>query len=110
MQPSFKQMVEQIKELPLSQKQILRKILDEQIASSNNENPIDLKRQKRLAWIKTNRAQFGGMYVALDGDNLLGAGKNYAEAFEAAKRAGVKDAFVDFIAPTDYVGEIGGWE
>ncbi len=66
-------------------------------------------RQLRAAWLKANGAKYAGLYIALDGDRLLGTGKNYPEAFEAAKQAGVKSAYVDFVYPADYVGEMGGW-
>lgn len=110
MQPNFEHLVQQINALPLTQKQILRKLLDEQIANSYDTNSAEVERRKRHLWIEANREQYGGLYVALDGDRLLGTGKNYPEAFEAAKRANVNDAFVDFIPPTGYVGEVGGWE
>ena len=67
------------------------------------------KRRLRGEGIKANREKYGGLYVALDGDKLLGTGKNYPEAAQHAKRAGVKDAFIDFVRPIDYVGEMGGW-
>lgn len=110
MQSNFEQVVRQINGLPLAEKKALRELLDEQIANSTDKNSSENKRQKRLNWIAVNREKYGGLYVALDGDRLLGAGKNYAEAFEAARQAGVINAFVDFIAPNDYAGEIGGWE
>lgn len=67
-------------------------------------------RLRRRKWIKANRTEYGGMYVALDGDRLIGTGKNFPEAYEVAKRAGKPDAFIDFVAPQDYIGEIGGLE
>lgn len=67
------------------------------------------ERKRRLCaeWLKAHRDEYGGMYVALDSGRLLGVGKNYPEAFEAAKRAGVNDAYVDFVYPADYEGYIG---
>lgn len=47
--------------------------------------------------------------MALDGDRLLGTGKNYPEAFEEAKRAGVKDPYIGFVYPANYEGYMGGW-
>jgi hypothetical protein len=67
------------------------------------------KRRLRAAWLKEHRAAYAGLYVALDGDRLLGTGQNYPEACAAAQQAGVKDAYVDFVYPADYVGDIGGW-
>ena len=102
----------QATELTLQEKYALVNFLLEEVESEKRGkfSADELKRQKRRQWINANRKEYGGMYVALDGDRLLGTGKNYAEAFEAARSAGVTDAFVDFIAPPDYVGEIGGFE
>lgn len=110
MQSNFEQVVRQINDLPLAEKKALRELLDEQIANSTDKSSAENKRQERLLWISANRERYGGLYVALDGDQLLGTGKNYAEAFEAAQRAGIENAFVDFIAPIGYVGEISGWD
>jgi hypothetical protein len=76
----------------------------------NSHQTSDNLRQRRRDWVSANRGKYGGLYVALDGDRLIGAGKNFPEALEAAKKAGKPDAFVDFVPPEDYVGEIGGWE
>lgn len=63
-------------------------------------------RQLRADWFRANGEKFAGLYVALDGDCLLGTGKTYPEAYEAAKQAGVKNAYVDYVYPADYVGEM----
>ncbi len=70
------------------------------------EETSEDKRRRGAAWMKANREQYGGQYVALDGDLLIGVGNNYPEAARAAKAAGVSDAFVTFIYPHDYVGEM----
>jgi hypothetical protein len=67
------------------------------------------KRQRAIDWIKAHRAEYGGMYVALDGDTLLGAGRNYVETMRAARAAGVEKALVDYLHPADYAGSMGGW-
>lgn len=69
----------------------------------------ETKRQLRAAWLAKHRETYGGLYVALDGDRLLGTGRTYPEAFDAAKQAGVKDAYVGFIYPVNYEGSMGGW-
>ena len=74
-----------------------------------DEEPDKIRRQKREAWLKANQEKYGGQYVALDGDILLGTGQNYAEAAQAARRAGVTKAYIDFVAPVGYSGSIGGW-
>jgi hypothetical protein len=67
------------------------------------------KRQQRSVWLAEHREEYAGLYVALDGDRLLGTGKNYPEAAQVAKVAGVPDAYIDFVYPANYGGEMGGW-
>lgn len=65
------------------------------------------KRQQQAEWMMSHRAEYGGLYVALDGDRLLGTGKNYPEAAAAARAVGVSNALVDFVLPLDYEGYLG---
>ncbi|MBI1762337.1 MAG: hypothetical protein HYR56_12965 [Acidobacteria bacterium] len=65
------------------------------------------RRRQHAEWLKAHRAEYGGRYVALDGDRLLGTGKNYPEAAAAARQAGVSNAYVDFVLPPDYEGYLG---
>lgn len=70
----------------------------------------EAKRQKSIAWIRTHRAEYGGLYVALDGDELIGAGKRYGEARAIAIQKGYPNAFIGDVLPLDYEGYMGGWE
>lgn len=70
---------------------------------------VEDKRRLRAEWLKVHGEEYAGQYVALDGDHLLGAGKNFPEAAAAARRAGVSDAYVDYVYPPDYEGRMGGW-
>jgi hypothetical protein len=69
----------------------------------------ETKRRLRREWLAAHGETYAGQYVALDGDRLIGTGKNYTEAAAAAKRAGVSDAYIDYIHPPEGVGFIGGW-
>ncbi len=73
-----------------------------------SENKAEL-RQLHKQWMKANRIKYAGQYVALDGAKLIGVGKTRPEAIRQAKDKGVKNAFVMYIYPLDYVGEIGSW-
>lgn len=106
---------EQTNQLTPQEKKLLAEYL---YANIEPQNQLDLgladttkeeKRRLRAEWMKANREKYGGLYVALDGNKLLGTGKNYPEAAQHAKLAGVKNAFIDFVRPTDYVGEMGDW-
>lgn len=63
-------------------------------SSSSDEETDELKRQQRTEWLKAHRAEYGGQYVAWDGDRLLGTGRNYPEALAAAQRAGVSNVYM----------------
>jgi hypothetical protein len=80
----------------------------EPASATTSEDRIE-KRRRLQTWLTEHRAQYGGLYVALDGDRLLGTGKNYPEAYAAAQRAGVADAYIDFVPPLGYIGELSGW-
>lgn len=69
-----------------------------------------LKRQQSINWIKAHRAEYGGMFVALDGNKLLGAGKRYGDALRVARQAGCPNAFIGDVLPLDYTGFMGGWD
>ncbi len=76
------------------------------VENGNTNNEI---RQKRMAWLKANREKYGGQYVILDGDKLLGTAKTFPEGKKIAARAGVPDAFVNYLSKPDEEGYIGGW-
>jgi len=73
----------------------------------NNGN--DEIRRLRMEWLKTHREEYGGQYVALDGDQLLAVGSNYRIAREKALAAGKPNAFVTYLSKADEVAEMGGW-
>ncbi len=69
----------------------------------------EIKRQKSIAWIKSHREEYGGLYVALDGDKLIATGEKYGDALKIAHQKGFKKPFVGLVYPLDYVGYWGGW-
>ncbi len=68
--------------------------------------PIDLSRE--LQWLKEHRTEYLEQWVALDGDRLVGYGPNAREVYAAARAAGVKSPFVEFIPTADEL-PFGGW-
>lgn len=72
-------------------------------------NGDDRIRLGRLEWLKAHREEYGGQYVALDGEQLVAAGANYRIAREKAREAGKSDAFVTYLPKPDEVAEMGGW-
>src|SRR5215471_6262730 len=82
---------------------------------SRQEAPIDedaakLKRKQHMEWLKANEEQFGGQYVALDGDRLVCTGRTFREAREKARAAGTPNAFVTYLPKRDEMLEAGGWQ
>lgn len=76
---------------------------------------LDAKTEKdlldrQLEWLKANQAKYGGQYVILDGDKLLGTARNFREGHLIAKESGVPDAFITYLSKSDEDGYIGGWE
>lgn len=109
-------LIEQTENLSPQEKRLLARRLFESAEKSSksdlglSDESREEKRLLRDRWMKANREKYGGIYVALDGDKLVGTGKNYPEAVEAAKKSGVENAVVDIVLPPDFVGEIGGFE
>ena len=52
--------------------------------SALTENIIDCTREMR--WLAEHRHEYGGQWVALDGDKLLASGPNAREVYEAVRR------------------------
>jgi hypothetical protein len=72
------------------------------------ENKAEL-RELHKQWLKANREKYAGQYVALVGAKVIGVGKTRPEAVRQAKNSSVPNAFITYVYPLDYVGEIGGW-
>lgn len=102
---------EQTTVLTKQEKFVLANFLLEQTKESveNGGNAYGDMRQKRMAWLKENREKYGGQYVVLDGDRLLGTAKNFPEGKKVASDAGVPDAFVNYLSKPDEEGYVGGW-
>lgn len=73
-------------------------------SAEESQEERQIKRQKSIAWIKSHREEYGGMYVALDGDELIGTGEKYGDVFKLARQKGFTNAFIGDVLPPDYVG------
>ncbi|MGE0884631.1 MAG: DUF5678 domain-containing protein [Blastocatellales bacterium] len=71
---------------------------------------VESRRQMQMEWLKANNDEYGGQYVALVGNQLIGTGKTFREANEAAREADCPDAFVTYLPKKDEVLEVGGWK
>lgn len=57
----------------------------------------------RMQWLKENREEYAGQYVALDGNKLVGTGKTIREANEQALQNGVQKAFLVRVSGKDEI-------
>lgn len=83
---------------------------DETPVSEESADEKEAKRQKSIQWITSHREEYGGKYVALDGDKVIGIGERYGDALKLALQAGYKKAFIGRVLPLGYEGYMGGWD
>lgn len=69
----------------------------------------ETRRHQQMEWLKANAERYGGQYVALVGAQLIGVGKTFRAASEAASATGRRDAFITYLPKPDEVLETGGW-
>jgi len=58
-------------------------------------------RTKENEWLRQHRDEYAGQWVALDGDRLLSYGPRLEEVADAAERAGVPDALMVRVEPSN---------
>jgi hypothetical protein len=64
--------------------------------------PIPMPDYEPIAnWIREHRQEYGGQWVALDGDRLIAQGLVSDDVFRAAEADGVRLPFVTYIEPAD---------
>ena len=78
-----------------------------EVAAMNQSTAAE-KRAQHLAWLKANREQYAGQYVALDGPRLAGNGATLREAHEQAQRQGVAQPFLVHVS-SGQVAPFGDW-
>lgn len=54
-----------------------------------------------MNWLSRHRAEYGGQWVALDGDRLIAHGPNAKEVFALAKADGAHLPLITYIEPVD---------
>jgi hypothetical protein len=115
---TLEQIIDEARSLSPAEQLKLRQILDLELQQAKShdrfppthaENGDDETRERRLEWLKSHRVEYGGQYVALDGDQLLAVGPNYRIAREKALAAGRPNALVTYLSKPDEIAEMGGW-
>ncbi|MBC8029233.1 MAG: hypothetical protein H7Z16_03905 [Pyrinomonadaceae bacterium] len=122
---TLEKIIEEVRKLPVEEQRRLRAALEtldskreaptakeasrprrESLHDSNGNEQV---RRRRMEWLKSNREEYGGQYVALDGDQLVAVAPNYRVAREKALAAGKSNAFVTYLSKPDEIAEMGGW-
>lgn len=102
-------LLDQILSLPVSEQVKLRAMLDEQIRRAT-VTKTDIKFVKpipmpdpepSMRWMNEHFREYGGQWVALDGDRLIAHGENAHEVFAAADADGAYLPLVTYITPPD---------
>ncbi len=96
--------------LPAEEKELALKADENAPKIEVSSEEREVKRQKSITWIKSHREEYGGNYVALDGDILIATGEKHGDALKQAIKKGYKKPFVGLVYPLDYVGYCGGWD
>lgn len=65
--------------------------------------------ERSMLWVAEHRHEYGGQWVALDGDRLVAAGQSAKEVADQARREGVRAPFLDRVDPDPARGVWGGW-
>jgi len=58
-------------------------------------------RSREFEWLRKNRDEYAGQWVALSGDSLVANGDDLKQVAEAARHQGVPDALMMRVEPND---------
>ena len=104
---TFDQAIALVSALPPTELRKLYLWMQQRDAIPQKQPEISNHKALRLQWLKANQARYGGQFVVLDGDKLLGVAKTYPEGRALAEAAGVPDAYVDYLSRPDEEGFMG---
>ena len=65
-------------------------------------------RSKEMDWITRHGTQFAGLWVAVEGDELIASDREAKVVFAAARARGIERPFVVHLEPADAL-PFGGW-
>lgn len=58
-------------------------------------------RSHEAEWLRKNRDEYAGLWVALDGDSLIASGEHLKQVAETARQLGAPDALMIRVEPSD---------
>ena len=111
MSVTFEAVLEQVRQLPLNEQQLLREMLPLKNGATTAERAELKGRVRRVApmrdhtkeyqWLAQHRKEYPGEYLALDGDRLIAHSPDAKEVFAAVDAAGVENPLYVHVEPAD---------
>lgn len=104
---SANEIVNAIHNLPRSEREKIRKLLETEKLENQKEVEEQIRRFNAAEkWLKENRAEFLGQWVCLYGDDLISHGTDGLEVHRQAKEKGIKSPYVVRVIeePENFVG------
>ncbi len=107
---TFDGLLNLIERLPVLEQRRLVQAVMEKIRMAQSRAPETVKFREPIPepdyeptarWIKEHRTEYGGQWVALDGDRLIAHGADADAVFVAARQDGAYLPLVTFIEPAD---------
>lgn len=87
-------------------RELMQLLQEEEKKIERNERQADVS--VNTIWLRENKHQYGGMYVAIEDGKLVGKGKNFREADKTARENGSQKPFITYVFPPDSE-PFGGW-
>jgi uncharacterized protein YjgD (DUF1641 family) len=89
------EIIKTVRSLPAADQRKILEELQKDLRQKTDSAKTDEETKRRLLeWLKKNRDEYAGQYVALDGDRLVGHAATIREARKQAQTNGVEDPFL----------------
>lgn len=118
MEVKFETVLEQVRQLPLNEQELLRELLPLKNGAATAARAKPAGRVRRSSpmkertqesqWLAQHRAEYPGEYLALDGDRLIAHSLDAKEVFAAVDAAGVDDPLYIHVELADAL-PFAGW-
>ncbi len=108
---TYEQAIEMVQTLLPADRQRLQQWLAEEDNKNGHSQPVSTTpRALEMRWLadEQNRAQYGGQWVALEGEQVLSHGEDLRRVYAEAQAKGVRVPFTSFVEPLDAL-PFGGW-
>ena len=111
MTPTAEQLIETVRALPGSEKKKFFEMIEaektREIDKAKNFRDRNEKFRPALQWIAEHKEEYDGLFVLLDGDQLIAHGKDPKPLYSKARAEGIEIPFVKIIKAKEL--PFGGW-